>query len=353
VTTLAPELTEAELADTRFISADSHVVEDPALWKDVLAPDHWGQLESSFGQKQGAYDAEDRVPAMAVDGVSAEVLYPSLAMQLFTLDPEPQAECFHRYNEWLASFCAVAPDRLIGIGLIPTYDMDGAVDEVRWCDAHGLRGVQIWQSPHPDLPFTSDHYDRFWAEAAARSLPVSLHAITGFDHSRALFQSMKAGDVGDGVSFYRVTNHCLFSVMDSLLDLLFSGTLDRYPDLKVVLVENEVGWLPFALDQWDFFFGEFAGGVGRGVDLQRLPSESFREHVYATFLTEGNVAPVAAQIGAGNIMWSNDYPHGMSTWPHSRERVRTTLAGLETEELAAVLGGNVRSLYQIEIAPTP
>ena len=171
-----------------FISSDSHVVESPTLWKDVLPADHWGRLESAFGQKQGAYDAAARIPEMARDGVSAEVLYPSLAMKLFTLEADIQAECFHRYNAWLAELCAVAPDCLIGVGLIPAYDMDRALAEVRWCAEQGLRGVQIWQSPHPDLPFTSDHYDRFWAEAAQRRLPVSLHAITGFDHSRELFQ---------------------------------------------------------------------------------------------------------------------------------------------------------------------
>jgi predicted TIM-barrel fold metal-dependent hydrolase len=339
----------AVLPETPFVSADSHVVEDPALWKDVLDPALWGELQSSFGQKPGAYDAAARIPEMAVDGVGAEVLYPSLAMKLFTLEPEPQTECFHRYNEWLAEFCALAPDQLVGVGLIPAYDIDRAVEEVRWCDEHGLRGVQIWQSPHPDLPFTSDHYDRFWAEAAARGLPVSLHAITGFDHSRALFQSMGAGEQIDGVSFFRVTNHCVFSVMDTLLDLLFSGTLDRFPELKVVLVENEVGWIPFALDQWDFFFHRF----DRDIGLQRAPSECFHDHVYATFLTEGNVAAVVDEIGGGNIMWSNDYPHGMSTWPNSRALLPSKLAGLDAGEVDAVLASNAASLYGIRsmIAP--
>ena len=342
---LDPEKSQLDLSRTTFVSSDSHVVEDPALWQGILPAHHWGKLESAFGRKPGAYDAAARVSEMAVDGVSAEVLYPSLAMKLFTLEPEVQAECFHRYNEWLAGFCEIAPDRLIGVGLIPAYDMDRAVAEVRWCDEHGLRGVQIWQSPHPDLPFTGAHYDRFWAEAARRGLPVSLHAITGFDHSRELFQSMGAGDVGGGVSFFRVTNHCLFSVMDTLLDLLFSGTLDRHLGLKVVLVENEVGWIPFALDQWDFFFHEF----DRGVELKRLPSDCFRDHVYATFLADRTVSHVVRQIGAGNVMWSNDYPHGMSTWPRSREVAQQTLAGLDSAQLGAVLSANVKALYDIEV----
>ena len=341
--TLHAESPVADVTAHRFISADSHVVEDPAIWADVISPDRFGQLGSAFAGKSGGNDPEARVPDMQRDGVVAEVLYPSLAMKLFTLEPEPQAACFRRYNEWLAEFCAYEPDRLIGVGLVPAYDMDRALEEVRWCDEHGLRGVQIWQSPHPDLPFTSDHYEPFWAEASARGLPVSLHAITGFDHSRQLFESMGSGEVGGGVSFFRVTNHCLFSVMDALLDLIFSGALDRHPDLKVVLVENEVAWLPFALDQWDFFFGEF----DRGVALQRPPSECFRDHVLATFLTDRGVVPVVQQLGAANVMWSNDYPHNMSTWPRSRELASERLAGLDEAALDAVLSDNVADLYRI------
>jgi predicted TIM-barrel fold metal-dependent hydrolase len=341
---LDTDVRDTDLA-TVMISADSHVVEDPSLWDGVLPDGHWGELTRSFSQK-GAYDAEARVPEMAVDGVSAEVLYPSLAMKLFALEPGLQAACFRRYNEWIAQFCAVDPARLLGVGLIPVYDIDRALEEVRWCDEHGLRGVQIWQSPHPDLPFTGDHYEAFWADCAARGLPVSLHAITGFDHSQKLFGDMSKGDISSSVEFFRINNHCLFAVMDTLLDLVFSGALDRHRDLRVVLVENEVAWLPYALDTWDYFFDKFRD---KDIGLQRAPSECFRDHVFATFLMDGNVGHVARQIGAANLMWSNDYPHGMSTWPNSRALMGERLAELDRNERDALLGGNVARLYGIDV----
>jgi len=330
-----------------MVSADSHVVESPALWHGLVPEDRWGDLTTAFAGKPGAYDAEARLGEMGADGVVAEVLYPSLAMKLFTLDADVQAECFRRYNEWLAAFCAVSPSRLVGVGLVPTYDIDRAVEEVRFCAEHGLRGVMIWQSPHPDLPFTGTHYEPFWAECAARGMPVSLHAITGFDHSQELFARMAASDLQYGVDFYRVTNFCLTTVLDTLLDIVFAGVLDRHPGLRVVLVENEVNWLPFILDQWDFFYGRFRS---EGLPLGRLPSEAFRAQVFATYLQDGNVAHTVAQLGAGNLMWSNDYPHDMSTWPHSREMIAERLAGVGASERAALLGGNVSALYGIEVA---
>jgi predicted TIM-barrel fold metal-dependent hydrolase len=328
-----------------MVSADSHVVESPSLWSDIVPESRWGDLTTAFAGKKGAYDADARIGEMELDGVVAEVLYPSLAMKLFTLEADPQVECFRRYNEWLVSYCAAHPTRLFGVGVVSTYDIERAVEEVRWCAEHGLRGVMIWQTPHPDLPFTGSHYEPFWAECAARGLPVSLHAITGFDHSQELFARMAASDFQYGVDFYRVTNFCLATVLDSLLDVVFSGVLDRHPGLRVVLVENEVNWLPFILDQWDFFYGRFRTDE---LPLQRPPSEAFRAQVLAAYFQDGNVAHTVAQLGAGNFMWSNDYPHDMSTWPHSQELVAERLAGVSDDARAALLGGTARALYRID-----
>jgi hypothetical protein len=113
----------------------------------------------------------------------------------------------------------------------------------------------------------------------------------------------------------------------------------------LVLVENEVNWLPFILDQWDFFYGRFRTD---DLSLQRPPSEAFRAQVFATYLQDGNVAHTIAQLGAGNFMWSNDYPHDMSTWPHSQEMVAERLAGVGDDARAALLGGTARALYRID-----
>src|SRR6267142_5284942 len=123
---------------------------------------------------------------MAVDGVSGEVLYPSFAMNLFGLqDVALQEACFRVYNDWILEYCSVAPDRLYGVSCIPTYDIDYAVAELERCRKAGLHGALVWQAPHPDLPFTSDHYDRLWAAAQDLDAPVSMHILTRHNqHSR-------------------------------------------------------------------------------------------------------------------------------------------------------------------------
>src|SRR5262245_37449184 len=135
-----------------LISADSHVIESPTLWLEDLPPALRAQAPrfpvgaGNFEAHRAGFDPHGRVGAMAVDGVDVEVLYPTLALNLFHLeDAELQQACFRVYNDWIAGYCAVDPQRLVGIGAISTYDIDQAVAEAGRCRDLGLRGLIIWQ----------------------------------------------------------------------------------------------------------------------------------------------------------------------------------------------------------------
>ena len=101
---------------------------------------------------------------MAADGVSAEVLYPTHGLKCLSFDDhELEAACCQVYNDWLIDYCSAAPERLIGIAMLSMHDIDGAVKELERCRKAGMRGSVIWQVPPPELPFSSSHYDKFWA----------------------------------------------------------------------------------------------------------------------------------------------------------------------------------------------
>jgi predicted TIM-barrel fold metal-dependent hydrolase len=119
---------------------------------------------------------------MAKDGVS-EVLYPTLGLQLYAI-PEAalQEACFATYNDWLIDYCKIAGDRLLGVATIACYDIDHAVAELRRCRNAGLRGAEIWQAPHPDLPLYSEHYEPLWSALEELEMPLSLHILTGFSY---------------------------------------------------------------------------------------------------------------------------------------------------------------------------
>ena len=140
----------------------------------------------------------------------------------------------------------------------------------------------------------------------------------------------------------------LVYAMDALYDFIFSGVLERFPRLKLVLVENEIGWLPFILEQWDYYYQRH-GRDRAALNLTMLPSEYFSRQVYATFFNDAVGDRLLSWWGANNCMWSSDYPHGNSTWPDSRQIVARDMGNLPVDVRAKLLRDNVSKLYGIKI----
>src|SRR5581483_244058 len=272
-----------------IISSDSHVIEVPDLWEKGMpasfkerAPkayfdekrDAWmfgspevpvqavgglfmagqrpEQLESfrraGFSvARPGGWDPIERMKDMVTDGVAAEVLYPSLGLGLYC------------------------------IALISMFNVDHALAEMERCKKAGIVGTMIWQVPHPSLPFTSEHYERFWAASQDLELPVHLHILTGFGASMHRQTS-------HGIKRYRIGVEQTREIEDALFEMIFSGVLERYPRLKIVSVENEVGWMPFWLGQCDKAFKRHRHA--EKVPMSKLPSEYFAEQIYATFFND-------------------------------------------------------------------
>lgn len=341
---------KASITQEVIISADSHVMEPPELWvtrvpeffKDRAPrfPEH--KVGEGFQKHPGGQDPIARIQEMEVDGLSAEVLYPTLGLGLFGLDDAAlQEACFRVYNDWLIDYCQVAPDRLIGVPTISVYNIDHAVQELNRCKKGGLKGAIIWQAPHKDLPFYSEHYNRFWAAAQELDMPVSLHILTGHNYSKNM-ESRK------GVEHYRGSvNLKMMDVVNALFELIFYGVLERFPRLKIVTVENEIGWMPFYLQQWDYYYRRFRGVNPPPIDKD--PSEYFIRQIYGTFFNDAVGGRNLEWWGVDNCMWSNDFPHPNSTWPNSRRVIERDLGRLSADKRTKILSTNVTRLYGLEI----
>ena len=109
--------------------------------------------------------------------------------------------------------------------------------------------------------------------------------------------------------------------------------MDRHPGLKFVCVENEIGWMPFMLQQWDYYWNRFKGE--NPISINKNPSEYFNDQFYGTFFRDTVAGHNFEWWGQDNCMWSNDYPHANSTWPDSKkyiDRRPGAPAGGHTEE---------------------
>jgi predicted TIM-barrel fold metal-dependent hydrolase len=341
-----------------LFSADSHVVESLSLWAGLLPVEYWSsRARNDSGLHPGGQDPQARVAEMETDGVSAEVLYPTHGLALYAIeDVDLQEECCHRYNEWIADYCAVAPDRLFAIGMIPCYRMDVALRELQYCIDRGMRGSMIWQTPHPDIPLSSLHYEPFWDASAARSMPVSLHILTGFNYSRALLTTATGsvpdsppGPIGTAnVSAFHSVRQKLDCIVDALADLVFSGVFERHPSLRAVLVESEVSWLPFIVDQWDFYARGKLEHDDPQLEGRTWPSDYVRRNVAVTFFRDPLAGKLAGSWGCDSWMWSNDFPHSNSTWPNSRKVLARQLAGLSASQVERLVWQNAARLYGVE-----
>lgn len=367
------------------ISADSHVVEPVTLWQERLdrsfrhraprvywesdrngwffacdnlrpalinslystdkSPEEFADgltagLESA---RPGGSDPGPRRADQERDGVAGEVLYPSLAMSLFWLRDAPfQRACFRAYNDWLAEFVARDPHRLVGQALISLWDADEAVKELERCRAMGLRGASIWASPPDERAFTGAANDPFWQAAQDLETPVSMHCLTGFRDSPKLFDyEGPMGRIQRNMGYPEEIQH-------SLTDLIFSGVLERFPQLRLVMAENDIGWIGYHLLHADRIHDKLGPVLGTGLSMS--PGEYFRRQVFATFTEDEIGVLTMRRLGSGNFMWGSDYPHYEGSWPRSQDVIEQGLRSVPEADRDNVLCHNAASLYGFDRA---
>ena len=348
-----------------IISSDSHVIEPPdtlverapAAFKDQVPRFPTEEVGTGFQIHPGGSDPDKRITEMDTDGVSAEVLFPTHLLAHFGMDDAKLQEVsFRAYNDWLVDYCSVAPNRLVGVAAISMYDIDEAVKELERCARAGLKGSLIWQVPRFDMPFRSDRYEKFWAASEDLQLPVNLHILTGHGiymfwaspEMRARVEKRLTADKRSRAEVYRgMTNLRLGEIIGAVFDLIFYDVMERHPKLKFVCVESEIGWMPFMLQQWDYYWNRFKGE--NPIAITRNPSEYFLEQFYGTFFGDAVAAHSFDRWGQDNCMWSSDYPHGNSKWPESRRYVERELGHLPADIRKKLLYTNVNELYQLGI----
>jgi predicted TIM-barrel fold metal-dependent hydrolase len=137
-------------------------------------------------------------------------------------------------------------------------------------------------------------------------------------------------------------------VIPVVTDFLFCGVLDRFPRLKIVLVESNIGWIPGMLEQTDDTFLRYRFWTG-AADMPLLPSEYFYRNMWATFMVDTVGMANRYRCNVDHLMWSTDYPHTNSDWPNSRVTLERNFRGLPYAEVKRMVHDNARALYKMEL----
>ncbi|MFN0070354.1 MAG: amidohydrolase family protein [Chloroflexota bacterium] len=333
--------------ETIVISADSHMAEPPDLWEKNLPArlrdralkfPNVKLYESHQHLRAGGWDPQERLKDMAFDGISAEVLYPTLGYYSWLAgDEELEEACIRVYNDWMIDFCSVAPERFWGLAIMPLRNIEHSIAELERCKLAGLRGAAIWIAPPPNLDYTSDYYERFWAAAQEMGMPLSMHI-----NARAELRAPNAG----GLKWLHSVNGHKFDTMDSLAQLIGSGVMERYPRLQFQAAEVGVGWIPFWLQEFDYYSAARA-------PLPQDPSVYYQRQVSSAFISDGVGCYLLHDYQVINAMWSNDYPHPASIWPDSAGVIAGDLGHLPANERHEILAGTAARIYNGGKLPSP
>ncbi len=298
--------------------------------------------------RPGTWNQSDRLSDMTLNHVEAGINYPNIFPRfcgqgfLERDDKDLALECLRIYNDWMIDDWSAgeAHGRLIPLTVVPLWDPMLAVAEVRRCADKGSYAISFSENPSklgcPTM--YSGEWDPLWAACEETDTTVSMH----IGSSSSMPSTSPDAPLATSMSLYAQ------NAEGSLADWVFSGSLERFPDLKVSYAESQVGWMPFQLERMDSVWREGRGGVGG--DGSKLPSESVRGRVYGCVFDDLFGLKSRDEVGVDHILFETDYPHSDGTFPHSRKIAHEMFvaAGMDADDCYKVLRGNAIEAYGLQ-----
>jgi predicted TIM-barrel fold metal-dependent hydrolase len=313
---------------------------------DPEDPAHPAVAELSTGGyevvRKGIVDPATRLDDQELDGVRAEVLYPSLFFSVFGLpNPDVVAAAFANYNDWMADYCSVDPQRLVGAALLPMHDPAVALAELQKALDRGFRTACIPCKAPADRPYRDVGYEPVWALAEDAGIPLAMHIGTNSFAPRTLRAEGVTAAI-DPVGRYAGAASV---IQTTVSELICQGVAARHPDLTFIVSEFNAGWLPNWLERLDQGWMRDFTAVDTAVD--RPPSSYWGTNFKVTIEDDRSAVLSRELIGVDTILWGNDYPHRDSTWPCSEGVVDTVMEGVSTKDRAMMVESNAADLYRI------
>jgi predicted TIM-barrel fold metal-dependent hydrolase len=302
--------------------------------------EEWGFNPGAFSElRPGCFDVHERVRDMNANGILASMCFPTMAgfnARTFNeaVDKELSLVMLQAYNDWhIEEWCGSYPGRFIAQGIVPMWDVDLAVKEIARIAEKGARAITFIEAPHSQgaPSFLSGHWDPMLAALVDHDMVLSLHIGAAWDIVKLAPEAP--------IDHYIVVPSQL--TMLTAQDLLFGPTLRRFPGLRVALSEGGIGWIPFYLERADRHFQNQAW-IDNSFGEGKLPSDVFREHFLACFITDPAGLKLRHDIGLDVIAWECDYPHTDTTWPESPEYALREFdgAGCTDDEIHQITWGN-------------
>ncbi len=320
----------------------------------------------------GAYDTKERLAAMDEDMIDVSVLYPTMLLGLSGYPDRDVALATARaYNDWLADHCGESDGRLYGAAVVPQWDAELAAAEIRRSGATRPM-VAAFLRPNPTLdwkPLSDRAYDPIWEAACDANVAIGFHPLLAGDLPGAcrglrinelrfdtpwmrgemdLKPPMPGTTIGYDNNFFAQAISNPVDMMTTIAFMIGGGVLQRFPDLRVVFLESNGGWIVPWLERLDHHFHEFGFDVPW---LNEEPSTYFRRQCWISFDPDESTLAFTANsplVGADRIVWASDYPHPDAKYPGTTRELDEAMETLGDDQRELIAGANTAALYALD-----
>lgn len=346
-------------AGVRIISTDDHNLEPLHLWEERL-PAQWrdkapklyrdgdgalcfeaegrsllpkGVDEGVSQGMPGYWDMDAKLASMDAEGVEKSFLFHGIVQGLNGLqDKDLYWACMDVYNDWLSELTRPHADRLIGVGILPTFHRpEATADYLQKMKALGYKSIQMPAFPR-GIRYNSRSMDPLWKAIEDSGFPLTFHV-------GAYIEFHGYGSLGANIT------RNLSPYRGLLGQLMFAGVFERFPQLKVVFTEGGAAWAASAISDMDYIFKAYYTELNPKLGM--LPSEFWRRQCYVSFMADPVGIRLVDLIGEDNMMWGSDYPHAEGTWGFSNEVMESMWNALGPVAGEKVLGGNAIKLWNL------
>ena len=299
--------------------------------------------------RPGCYRVAERLEDMDVNGVQAQFCFPNYPrfcgqQFLWGKDRELARLCVEAYNDWMVEeWCGASGGRLVPLCLVPLWDAELAAAEVRRNAARGVRAVAFTELPtYLDLPsFYTGRWDPFLIACEETGTVVCMHIGSGTRTPQASPDGPDA--VGATILFG--------NSVASLVDLLFSGVPHRFPSLRFMYAEAQIGWIPYVLERADDVWETHRGWSQLASVTAPNPRRATTDAGTSSAASSRtpSACPCSTRSGVDNVVFETDYPHSDSTWPESRRAAAEQFGHLDDLSIRKIARDNAIALLGLAL----
>jgi predicted TIM-barrel fold metal-dependent hydrolase len=313
------------------------------------------KMKGRLADQRQVWDPKTRLADMDADGMDAALLFGG--GPLGTFDNELYIASYEAYSNWVKDWSSAAPDRLFPVGYVPMRDVDETILHVKRLSKMGFRAINIpafpqnaeaWKTssgvkalksgqvsaqtgdPKGELQYYLPEFDKLWSAICDEGLAVTFHLgarVPRFGEKQFFLPDMPMSKMG---------------MAEPIAILIFNGVFDRFPELRVGSMESGVGWFAWFTEYCTRTWERQRYWVDSA--LKNPPSYYMDKNIWGSFIQDRTGILCRELPGAKNIMWSSDYPHSETTFPHSRDIILRDFEGVPESDVRKIIFNNVKRL---------